>query len=94
MVVCRVPRVDCYDHGVRHVSVPWAGPKSRFTLLFERLAIEQLQVARCQSRTAKILRLSPGQVHDRFHIAIKLGDAVDRTRRSEVKSRPELKNSR
>lgn len=192
MVVCRVPRVDCDDHGVRQVSVPWAGPKSRFTLLFERLTIELLQLTRCQSRTAKFLRLSPGQVHDlmnravqrglsrrelgaidhvsldeksfkkghvygtvlcdvlekrvldvapgkdesaaeqvlkrlpqpekvktvsmdmspsyklaaqthlpeadvvhdRFHIAMLLGDAVDRTRRIEVKSKPELKNSR
>lgn len=39
----RIPRVDCPEHGVRQVSVPWAEPKSRFTLLFERLAIDMLR---------------------------------------------------
>ena len=36
----RVPRVDCPTHGVRQVSVPWAEPRSRFTLLMERLIID------------------------------------------------------
>ena len=192
VVVCRVPRSDCKDCGVRRVKVPWAGPKSRFTLMFERLAIEVLKLTRCQSRAARLLRLSPGQVHDlmsraverglsqrelgeiehvsldeksfqkghsygtvlcdvlekrvldvapgrdepaaaqalksipqpgmvktvsmdmspsyklaaqthlpqadvvhdRFHIAMMLGEAVDRTRRTEIKSRPELKSTR
>jgi transposase len=31
----RVPRIDCPDHGVRLVTVPWARPGSGFTLLFE-----------------------------------------------------------
>lgn len=39
----RIPRVDCQEHGVRQVSVPWAEPKSRFTVLFERLAIDVLR---------------------------------------------------
>jgi transposase len=38
----RIPRVECKEHGVRQVSVPWAEAKSRFTLLFERLAIDML----------------------------------------------------
>ena len=38
----RTPRVQCPEHGVRQVGVPWAEPKSRFTLLFERLAIDML----------------------------------------------------
>lgn len=36
----RIPRVKCPEHGVLQVRVPWAEPKSRFTLLFERLAID------------------------------------------------------
>jgi transposase len=32
----RVARIDCPDHGVRLVTVPWARPGSGFTLLFER----------------------------------------------------------
>ena len=31
----RIPRIDCPDHGVRLVTVPWARPGSGFTLLFE-----------------------------------------------------------
>ena len=34
------PRVDCPEHGVRQVRLPWAEPNSRFTVLFERLAID------------------------------------------------------
>lgn len=39
----RVPRVDCPTHGVRQVRVPWAEPRSRFTLLMERLIIDLIQ---------------------------------------------------
>lgn len=35
----RVPRISCPTHGVRQVRVPWAGPGSGFTLLFEALAL-------------------------------------------------------
>jgi len=36
------PRVACPEHGVRQVRLPWAEPHSRFTMLFERLAIDVL----------------------------------------------------
>ena len=38
----RPPRVDCKEHGVLQVRLPWAEPHARFTLLFERFAIEVL----------------------------------------------------
>ncbi len=38
----RVPRVSCPEHGVRQVHIPWALPGARFTLLFERHAIDTL----------------------------------------------------
>ena len=38
----RPPRVKCPDHGVRQARLPWAEPGSRFTLLFEALAIDVL----------------------------------------------------
>src|SRR5437867_9733781 len=41
----RVPRVDCPTHGVVQSVVPWATPGSKFTLLFERLAIDWLREA-------------------------------------------------
>jgi Transposase and inactivated derivatives len=39
------PRVDCPDHGVLQVRLPWAEPNSRFTMLFQRLAIDVLPSA-------------------------------------------------
>jgi len=42
ILVAQVPRIKCPDHGVKSVSVPWAEPYSRFTLLFERFAIDLL----------------------------------------------------
>ena len=53
----RIPRVRCDDHGVKQVRVPWAEPKSRFTLLFEHLAIDVLQHTDVLG-AAKILRIS------------------------------------
>ena len=36
----RVPRVTCPEHGIRQVQVPWALAGARFTLPFERHAID------------------------------------------------------
>lgn len=53
----RPPRVACPTHGVRQVRLPWAEPMSRFTLLFERLAIDVL--AECHVEAAAwLLRVS------------------------------------
>ena len=38
-LTARVPRVECSEHGVRQVTVPWARPRSDFTLLFEALVM-------------------------------------------------------
>lgn len=51
------PRVDCPEHGVRQARVPWAEPNSRFTVLFERLAIDVLTETDV-SGAARLLRLS------------------------------------
>jgi len=53
----RIPRVACGEHGVVQVSVPWAEPRSRFTLLFERLAIDVLRQCGVSGAT-RILRIS------------------------------------
>lgn len=39
----RFPRVECAAHGVLDVAVPWAEKGSRWTLMFEALAIMLLQ---------------------------------------------------
>ena len=41
----RVPRVNCPEHGVVQTEVPWAEPRGRFTMLFERFAM--LSACRC-----------------------------------------------
>ncbi len=38
-LTARVPRVECPEHGVHQVLVPWARPGSGFTVLFEALVM-------------------------------------------------------
>lgn len=38
----KTPRVNCPEHGVKQAGIPWAEKGSRFTLLFERFAIDVL----------------------------------------------------
>jgi transposase len=45
ILVAKPPRVRCPTHSVKTVTVPWVEKNSRFTLLFERLAIDVLQAA-------------------------------------------------
>jgi transposase len=66
------PRTDCPEHGVRAVRLPWAEPHSRFTLLFERLAIDWL-LAASQQAVADRLRLSWDEVHGIMDRAVKRG---------------------
>lgn len=51
------PRVRCATHGVRQVRLPWAEPMARFTVLFERLAIDVLKECDVEG-ACRILRLS------------------------------------
>jgi transposase len=61
-VKARVPRSHCPDHGVKTISVPWAGPRTPFTLLFEKLAVEVILGARSLSQAQSLLRISWDQV--------------------------------
>ena len=45
LLVADVPRMQCAEHGVVTVSVPWAEPGSGFTALFEALVIDWLKGA-------------------------------------------------
>ncbi len=51
------PRVECPEHGVLHVAVPWAERDSRWTLMFESLAIVLLQESDVTA-AASALRIS------------------------------------
>jgi transposase len=52
-----VPVVECPEHGAQTVQVPWAEGSSRFTLYFERLAIEVL-LACSATRAGELLKIS------------------------------------
>jgi transposase len=56
-----VPRVNCTEHGVRQVQVPWADANSRLSALFEALVIDWLHEA-SMSVVARQLGLSWDEV--------------------------------
>lgn len=71
-VRARVPRVRCSEHGVRVVRVPWAEPRSRFTLLFERFAIDVL-LETDVAGASKILGISWDEAHHLMRRAVSRG---------------------
>jgi transposase len=73
---CDVPRIDCPDHGALQIFVPWSDPKSRFTLMFEKVAAEILLSCKNQSQAAGLLRLSWKQVHRIQHLAVEKAIAL------------------
>lgn len=56
------PRTNCPEHGARNVKLPWAEPSSRFTTMFERLAIDWMKAA-SQKAVGDQLHLSWDEVH-------------------------------
>ena len=75
----RVPRVKCPTHGVKQVNVPWAEARSRFTALFERLAIDVLLASDVESGR-KILRLSWDEAWGIMERAVARGKRRKKTR--------------
>lgn len=57
ILVADVPRIECPEHGVLQVRVPWGEPDSRFTALMEALTIDWLKEASI-SAVSRMLRLS------------------------------------
>jgi transposase len=66
------PRTECREHGVRVLHLPWAEPSSRFTALFERLAIDWLKVA-SQKAVGELLRMSWDEIHGIMERAVARG---------------------
>lgn len=69
----RVPRSNCADCGVKTVAVPWADKHSRFTLMFEALAIEVLKMAGSLEAGRVFLRLSWDSAHAIMERAVERG---------------------
>ena len=72
IVVCDVPRIRCEEHGVQQVEVSWAESGSRFTALFEALAIAWLKEASF-SAIGRLLRLTWDQVDGIMARAVRRG---------------------
>jgi len=66
------PRSECPEHGVRLVKLPWAEAGSRFTALFEALAISWLKHA-SQKAVATQLNLSWDEIHAMMERAVRRG---------------------
>jgi transposase len=71
----RPPRVACPEHGVHQVSLPWAQTGSRFTNLFEALAINVLLAANIK-KAAEILRITWDEAWHLMERAVQRGRAA------------------
>jgi transposase len=71
----RIPRIECPTHGVRQVTVPWAEKGSRFTILFERFAIEVLLATQTVKGAMSILRTKWDQTWSIVQRAVARGQA-------------------
>jgi transposase len=58
LIRARTPRSNCPEHGVKTMQVPWAAPQGRFTVLFERFAVEVLLASASVSQACELLGLS------------------------------------
>ena len=74
-----VPRVDCSEHGVIQVHVPWAEPHSNFTALFEAMVLSWLREASIAA-VADLVVLSWDQVDGIMQRAVDRGLARRRPR--------------
>ena len=72
MLIASVPRVECKEHGVVTVSVPWAEPGSGFTAMFEALVIDWLKEA-STSAVSRLMNLSWNAIDGIMQRAVERG---------------------
>jgi transposase len=73
LIRARAPRSDCPEHGVKTMQVPWAAPQGRFTLLFERFAVEVLLASASVSQACSLLGIGWDTVQEIMRRAVKRG---------------------
>jgi transposase len=73
IIRARTPRSDCPEHGVKTVRVPWAEPSGRFTLLFERFAIDVLSASASVSQACDLLGIGWDAAHEIMCRAVERG---------------------
>ena len=62
-IKCKAPRCNCKTHGVKTVKVPWSEPERRFTLLFEKFAIDVLLASKSIQSAKDLLDISWDELH-------------------------------
>jgi transposase len=73
LIRARVPRSRCQEHGVKTISVSWAEPGSRFTLLFERFALDVILACRSLTQVCDLLGLDWDAVQRIMDRAVRRG---------------------
>jgi transposase len=73
LIRARAPRSDCPEHGVKTMTVPWAAPQGRFTLFFERFAVEVLLASASISQACELLGLSWDTAQEIMRRAVERG---------------------
>lgn len=72
-IEAKVPRVKCKEHKILTIIVPWSEAKSRFTGLFEKLAIDTLLACKNNTTACDLLRISWDEAHQIKEKAVKRG---------------------
>lgn len=73
VLYCEPPRIECAKHGVKTMSLPWAGKHSRFTQLFEIFALDVILASRSLKDAGRLLHLSWDQLHSIMKRAVERG---------------------
>lgn len=73
IITARVPRVRRPDGRTEMVQVPWAQPRSRWTLMFEGVAVRVLQNSRSITQACELLRLDWSSAHRIMERAVERG---------------------
>jgi transposase len=73
VIRARVPRSECPEHGIKTMKVPWAAPQGRFTLLFERFAVDVLLACASVSQACELLGLGWEAAHEIMRRAVERG---------------------
>ena len=73
IIRARVPRSDCKEHGVKTMKVPWAAPQGRFTMLFERFALDVLLASSSIAKACALLGIGWDVAHEIMRRAVERG---------------------
>jgi transposase len=73
LIRARVPRAECPEHGVKTMAVPWAAPAGRFTLLFERFAVDVLLASASVSQACALLGIGWDTAQEIMRRAVERG---------------------